>query len=400
MTRSSRPEDDELDGLLADALTKRGELIPTRIDEVRRAEEDGVEHEGELPPELRRLSAERPGARGARGGAAAPGETAGGARSQRVVSLDAARERRQTGVGVVGYAATFALGAAAAAALLLSIDRAPTPALGPEPAGAGRTSATASASPSATPLAIEAMQTCDEDCCGGAACAAAKGELKSCPTERTCIACSASAYAKDAFRLRIGNLMPTERVDDRALAGLDLCARVGGSPWSCEPAWLDAAARPAGRTLPFVAPAEDLATSVELELRPRGGKKVFGAWRSGIKIGPNVLCRGVGVVIKDDKDEHLGGLSLFLEDAHFVELARAADRDALLARRDRLHFADLIPSWVETRGAGDQRFALVVGPLDKATAERLGRALEAKGEHPTLGFGADFVGTPQKLPER
>lgn len=380
----------ELDALLAEALTRRGDLPPTTVAEVRRAEEEGIAFEGELPAELSRL---RP----------PPTEVSSGAASQRLVSLDEVRREREQArarTPWLGYAATFALGAAAAAAVFLfGAERDPAQRLTQEPAGAPRPSATESAEPAAPTVAIEAVRSCGEECCAGSACAAAKGELKTCPTERTCISCG-DGSAKDAFRLRMGNLLPTENVDEKMLPGLDLCARVGGSPWSCEPAYLDAVARPTGRTLPIVAPAEDLATSVELELRPRGSSKVFGAWRSGIKIGPNVLCRGVGVVIKNDKDEHLGGLSLFLEDAHYVELARSAERATLLERRAQLRFADVIPSLVETSKGGAERFALVVGPLDKGAADRLAQRLAEKGAPATRSFGADFVGVAEKLPDR
>lgn len=390
MSEDTPDNDPELDALIADALARRGDLPPTTTAEVRRAEVEGVAFEGELPPELARLR--RPAT-----------EISSGAASQRVVSLDEVRrgrERAATRTPWLGYAATFALGAAAAAAVFtFGVGRDPAARLTQEPAGSPQPSAASSATPEAPVVAIDPVRVCGDECCAGSACAAAKGELKTCPTERTCISC-VEGGGKDAFRLRMGNLLPTENLDPKMLPGLDLCARVGGSPWSCEPAYLDATARPAGRTLPIVAPAEDLATSVELELRPRGGAKVFGAWRSGIKIGPNVLCRGVGVVIKSDKDEHLGGLSLFLEDAHYVELARSADRAALLEHRARLRFADVIPSLVETSKGGGERFALVVGPLDRGAAERLAQRLAEKGEPATPSFGADLVGSPEKLPDR
>jgi hypothetical protein len=198
--------------------------------------------------------------------------------------------------------------------------------------------------------------------------------------------------------VRIGNLLPTKLVDPAALPAYDICARISGSPWSCEPAYADAAARPEGRTLPFTATADDLAAGMELELRERGRKQAVGRWRDAVRVGPTVLCRGVGVLVATEKEEHLGSLSLFLEDAHFVEMARDADVGPLQDRRARLAFADVVPSIVETRSPGAERFALMAGPFDGATAERLRWALVERGQSARVVLGGDYEGKPRRLP--
>ncbi len=394
-SRDGDPTDDELEALVADAMARRGDLIPTTATEVRRAEEDGVEIEGELPERLRELAPLPPSK-----SAPAPreGDTSSGALSQRVVSLDDIRRAKQPQRPPwLTHGVTFALGAAAAAATLLVTRATESPTVGQEPAGGPTATSAASAEPAPTRLEIPAVSRCQEACCAGSACAEAKGELRACATGRTCVACADLAGPTTAYRVRIGNLLPTKAIDPAALPALDVCARIAGSPWSCEPAHADASARPEGRTLPAVALAEDFAAGVELELRPRGQKQVLGRWRDSVRIGPNVLCRGVGVLMASEKED-LGSLSLFLEDAHFVEIARDASAAALKDLRGRFSFADVAPSMVETTAKGAERFALVVGPLDKATAERLRWALAERGTDARPTVGADHVGAPQRLP--
>ncbi|HTJ85133.1 MAG TPA: hypothetical protein VL400_25630, partial [Polyangiaceae bacterium] len=116
---------DDLDAAVADAFAKRGEMIPTRVDEVRAAEEDGVEDGVELPASLRAWrggASEQKRAEPPPGvGASAPrrvrdAEGGSGAASERVVSLDELRRARAERRGLGGsHVASFAVGLAVAA---------------------------------------------------------------------------------------------------------------------------------------------------------------------------------------------------------------------------------------------------------------------------------------------
>lgn len=379
-----------LDALVAKELVRRGELVPSTVGEVRAAEEEGVEYEGELPASLRELGAPKSRA---------------GAASQRVVSLDEVRrERERTRGGWGGHVVTFALGAAAAAAALLVMRPSETPTTPDRPA-AGTPSSSAVTAPEDPPvaaIAIPAVNVCGASCCAGASCAEARGELRRCASGRACVACDEGASPTSAFRVRIGNMIPAKGVDPAQAAKMDLCARVGGGAWSCEPAIADAAARPRGRVLPGAVSSADLATAVELEVRPKGGKEVLGRWRESVRVGPTVLCRGVGALLANELagvKTDVGSLSIDLDPTHWVELGRGSDAAALREARGKLAFADVSPGLVELAEGTADRFALVVGPLDAAVAERLRWALLEKGQKATVVLGGDYRGEPQRLPE-
>lgn len=387
-----------LEALVADAFAKRGELPPTTEAEVLAAMADGVEHEGELPASLAAPSFERASAHAsAQTSERAPASA--GAASQRVVSLDDLRRQREklkARPSWASHAVTFGLGAAAAAALLVSTRPRPTEPSTDPAAGVPTTSASTPIEAPPAPLSIPAVTACAGECCAGSACAAAKGELRKCVGGKTCLGCEESPTA--AYRVRIGNLVPARKTEPERLRSVDLCVRVGASAWSCEPAVQEVTARPEGRTLPTVVSAADLRQSIELELRTRGVKEALGGWRESVRVGPTVLCHGLGALITTEKKDDLGSVAITLDDTHFVELARSAEVSELKAARRGFLFADVVPSLVETKGAGRERFALTVGPLDKVVADRLRWAvLEGKREA-QVSLGADYVGSPQALP--
>ena len=400
-------DDAALEKHVADALVRRGDLLPTTEAEVLAAERAGVEHEGELPPGLRTLG-DRPSSTGGRRRASdAPRSTRDvhvhGAASQRVVSLDEVRRRRaERRSGWASHAGTFVLGAAAAAALLLVTRDVRSPRVPDDrPAAGPSASATSSAAPPTTRIAVPPVQECAGTCCAGSRCAAAKGELRRCASGRTCLSCDEGAAVKSAFRLRLGNLVPAKGLAAEAIPKLDLCARIAGGPWSCEAARAETTSGDAGRVLPGVVTAADLAGGIELELRARGTTQVVGRWRDAVRVGPTVLCQGAGALLADEQDgvkKDLGSLAIELAPAHWVELARAADTAPLRALRGRLGLADVDPVMVETMEPGDQRFALAVGPIDADVAERLRWALLDRGVDARVGLGADHRGAPQKLP--
>jgi hypothetical protein len=396
--------DAKLEAMVARAL-RRIRVAPTTEAEVRRAECEGVEFEGELPPSLRALvepRAELAGEPGHGGAEPAPREEPRDAerelaRSVRVVSLDEARRARARRAPLGGYVASFALGAAAAAAVAVLALRGPEGLeVGREPAGAPSASASSSAEPAREITAIPAVLACPSSCCAGASCPSAVGELRACATGRSCVPCGDVPPAGSVYRVRIGNLLPTSKLDPDKLGAFDLCARIGASPWSCEPAYADATLRPRGRVLPSVASVEDIGAGIELELRPRGTKQVFGRYKGSVRLNPTVLCRGVGVLLGNDEEEHLGSLSLFVEDAQYVELARGSVAE-LGALRSGLSFADVTPELHALAGASGAH-ALVVGPLDRRAAERLRVALLERGRAAILSTGTDYVERVGALP--
>jgi hypothetical protein len=145
-----------------------------------------------------------------------------------------------------------------------------------------------------------------------------------------------------------------------------------------------------GRLLTTISRAEDLISSVEIELRLRGASKAYGAWRSGIKLGPNVMCKGLGVVLEDDSGRDLGGLSVFLEDVFYVELARAASAEELLQKKRSIQFADLEATVIATTANDEQRYVLALGPFDRELAERVQLEMAANSLGASVTLGADY----------
>ncbi|NUO50847.1 MAG: hypothetical protein HOV80_18500 [Polyangiaceae bacterium] len=391
--RDHDPDEEAIDRLVADALTRRGDLVPTTVAEVERAEADGVEYEGELPASLRELAPEKEQAPRTRRG----GEV-GAAMSERVVSLEAARRARETRRGsTLSYAGTFAAGLAVAAGVSFILGKPTGRPLEPEP-GAGPTPATStSAEPVKRSVAVPAVRSCDEGCCGGTSCEAAKGELRKCASGRSCVRCEQPANGA-AYRVRIANVVPAEKYAGPPMAELDLCGRVLGGEFSCIPAFSEPSDKAPERSLSKLVTASDLATGLELELRPRGTKLVIGRWRDSIRLGPNVLCQGLGALVTAEKKEDVGSLAISLDDPYYVEIARAPDVIALKARRAELVFEDVTPFVVETSASGDRRFVLGAGPFDQATAEKLRWLLVERGESATTTLGADHQGGQLSLP--
>ncbi|MFS8071052.1 MAG: hypothetical protein ACMG6S_32185, partial [Byssovorax sp.] len=320
------------------------------------------------------------------------------AASQQVVSIeDLRRAREEKRASWWTHAGTFALGAAVAAGTLLYLRAPRFETARQEPTG-GPAGAVSAASEPARRVVIPAVQPCRDACCAGSSCAAAQGELRACASGRTCVGCGDAPEAGSVYRLRMGSVSPTPLLHDTELEEVDLCVRVGGSPWLCEAAYADPTTRPQGRTLLTLVSAADVALGIELELRPRDSKQVMGRWRDGVRLGPTALCRGVGALLANEKQEHLGSVSLFLDDAHYVELARAADLESLRKRRAELEFNDVTPQLIETTRTGAERYALTVGPLSRPSAERLRWELLERSRSARVLLGEDYTGASKPLP--
>ncbi len=395
MTQGREPTDEEMDALVAAALTAKGELIPTSVDEVRAAEEAGVDYEGELPGSLREAPELSPVSRVGKTVAEAPEQAA----SQRVVSLEEVRRARAARTSSpFAFAATFLAGAAVAAGVALVVrPSGPMPVSPEQGAGPVPSASTSASSQQEDNVVIESARSCGQGCCAGSACADAKGELAACASGRSCIACDAPTSGS-AYQVRLASLVPTDVLKEVPLESLDLCGRVLGGEWSCLPAYAAPAATPAPRTLAKPVTTADLAYGLEVELRPRGTKTVLGRWRDSVRLGPTVLCRGLGALVTNDKSENVGSLAVTLEDPYRVEIARAADVGALKALRARIAFADVEPFVVETTAAGDRHFALAAGPFDQVTAEKLRWMLVERSVGAKTVLGEDYTGAPLRLP--
>lgn len=385
MTSKKDDQEGRVEELLADAFAAKGDLIPTTEDEVRRAEAEGVEHEGELPESLRAL-----------GPAPAPRPPV--TRGAPVISLADARKRQNPWLT---HALAAAVGAAAAALLLLGQRQKPEP--GATVPSSEPAPPRADAAPVQDPISLPAPSSCGSACCAGERCASAKGELASCSSGRKCIACGSDELTASRYRLRLGAFAPTElgakAVAAAGAGGLELCVRVGSSEPACVPAQAKAEGAELWSLLPLIANAQDLLSGLVLEVRPRvAGAKPIGEWKSPVQINPTVLCRGLSLKAKTAKDEALGVVSVFLEDAHYVELGRAASVAALVEARKRFVLADVTAKLFETKAAGEQKFSLVLGPMDKPNAERLRWAVLEQGRDARLSIGEDFVGDPKPLP--
>jgi hypothetical protein len=393
--RTSKPADghddaNDLDALVGETLARRGELPPITEAEVLAAERAGVEDELGLPPGLAQFRGEIAQNRLPEG----PSSRAQAAPA-RVIPIASARPSIAARVATHGLA--LALGAAAAALLIVdrgAVDRAQP---GGDTSSAPPPSPSASAPPSPSPIAIAAVRGCD-DCCAGSSCAKAEGENRACATGRACVPCD-EGQARDAlYRVRVGNVVPTAAHRDDRLDELDLCGRVVGGPWACEPAYLDAALRPRGRSFDALVSPADLAAGFELELRPRGQAKSLAGWRDAVRVGPGVVCRGVGVLLASAGGDHFGSVSLVLDDAHFVEIGARGAIDAVKNLRNAIAFSDVVPSIVELASDGAPAFALAVGPLDRRSAERLRWALLDRSVPARVTLGEDHRGPGKPLP--
>jgi hypothetical protein len=378
-------DEEALEALIADGFASRGELLPTTEAEVERAERSGAELEGELPAALRAyappiervpLDAPPPSSR------AAP-----------VASV----HRLSARGSYASHLLAAALGAAAAAALFLV--RAPRE----TPSGGIPSSEPPSAAKDAAPeekLLIGPVRRCSP-CCAGAACKEAPPDAKQCSSGRSCIACSSADLLASRYRVRVGALAPTASgkalLDSANTKGFDICVRVGSSPFACGPAHAQGDGERQWTILPLVPSAQDALSGVELELRHRGAKKALGRWQSPVPINATVLCKGLFVKPKNDAGDTLGVVSVFLDDAHFVELMRSEKVEELVHYRRRFQLSDVSPKIYETTKTRNQRFALVLGPIDQPSAERLRWAVLEKGGSAHLVEGVDHLGDPRPL---
>lgn len=382
----SRPDDEtSLDAATLRALRDAGDLIPTSEAEVERAER--ALPELELPASLRGY---RPHASDA-------------APKPRI--LHAKRAAR-----VASHVAVAALGALAAGLAVYWSRPAPI-----VPATSAGGELVRSAKNTRTPrIPLVFQSRCERACCAGNECRAASESLRSCPSGARCIACGADYATGGPYRLRVGTVVPS--APGQLLlpldAPLELCVSAPTSPAQCVPAIIDAGSEP-WRLLKQVSTVQDLLSGLTVELRKRGDGKPLASWKQAVSPTPDVMCKGLAIQLSEvetgaakkseaeaprEKAEILARASVFVEQAHFVELSRSATVQPLLAEQTRFDVSGIQPHVYETSSAASARFALVLGPVDKSEADALRWQALDHGIEAKISHGFDFLGKPRPAP--
>lgn len=373
------PEDEDVEAIVRRAV---GGLVPTTEDEVRRAEDDGVEFERELPAGL---AAFRPRAdavdKPAKEVAAASRKPAD------VVSLEERREARSRTTPIVTHAAFGALCAAAAAAVVFFAARPgkDVPGAGRDPSqqgGAAPPSASASTTVEPTRIRVDPPPACPSS-------------PTECPSGRACIPSSIKEISESRYRLRVGDFAPTELGREALSRGpIDVCARVGASELACRPARVGETSSMV--VLPITFSGSEGLAGVTIDVRFRGAQVALGQWSGPLGLSGKGLCNGQLVEPAQAGGDKLGTVSLFADDASYVEVGRAAtstDAEAMRARFDTA----LPMKLFETSSEGPARFAVVFGPASVQEAERIRWAVNDGGGRAVVSLGADFVGAPREL---
>ena len=290
-----------------------------------------------------------------------------------------------------GYAAAAAFGALAAAAALILLR---PPATVPVTSAGGEL-VHPSASARVPPVPLIFHSRCERECCAGSACKSAPPALTSCPSGISCVACAPDNVNGGPYRLRFGSVIISD-AGHKVLpldAPLELCVVSGASEALCLPA-LGEPGGDAWRLLKAVSPLQDLLTGLTVELRKRGETTALASWKHAVSPTPDIMCKGLAIQLNDGT-ETLGRLSAFVEPTHFVELTRAAAVPELLKTLRRFDVSGIQPRVYEAAQTGAGRFALVLGPLDKADAEALRWQVLDHGLEATISHGLDYVGSPR-----
>ncbi len=383
-----RLSDEQLEELLGRALAD--DMIPTTPEAVRRAEQSGEEAmaprapaEGfPSPVEGAVGDPERPMADVSTGASQRPG---------RVVELRPAPGTRlypALRAGVVGAA----LGVAATLALAPRGEN--TQWIGPE-TGPGATVPNSGEPPKA---ALDLSMSCPGECCAGSGCAVA---AKACASERTCVPCQ--PQPKGRYRLQVGDMTWARDQLSTDEPAPRLCVRVGRDAEQCldavtveSPEPPSAGAPSAWQVTSGSYSAAQLLSGTQLRLRRQANSQLVAEWSRQVAITTDTLCKGLKVELSDAEGKAVAAVSVFLLDAHFVELERASSVGPLLRSLTHLGGAKNASLKIyETRAEGAGRFVLTLGPLDFDSSETLRWRLLDAGLSPQLTLGSDYLGEPR-----
>lgn len=119
-------------------------------------------------------------------------------------------------------------------------------------------------------------------------------------------------------------------------------------------------------------------------------------WTRKVSLTPDTRCRGLAVSLQGEKSGEAARLSVFVDDAQFVELRRAASVEELVQMRRRLRDPHQVARIFETRAQAEQHFVLAVGPLDGAAVQRVRWAALQAGLTVQVTLGDDYRGDPMK----
>jgi hypothetical protein len=362
---SHRPDDDApLDAATLRALADADDLVPTTEAEVQRAE-------GSLPDDL---------------------ELPAGLRQYRPRAEPSNVRRLEPRRRIWTHAAALALGGAAVAAAMTLVPSPPPPVT-----SAGNELVKPSASAPARSVPLVYRSRCERECCAGADCKTASEALRSCPSGVRCAACAPDNVNGGPYRLRVGTMILSDT--GRALlapeAPLELCIVASATEKPCLPA-LGEPGGEAWRLLKVVSPLQDLLTGLTVELRKRGDSEAIATWKRPVSPTADVMCKGLAIQLGSEK-ETFGRLSVFVEPTHFLELSRGAAVNELLAKLQGFELSGIQPRVFESTRPGSERFALVLGPLERADADALRWQMLDHGREASVSHGLDFVGAPRPV---
>ncbi len=389
---------------LAEALGSMGLLPPETSEEVRLAEAELDERSVELPPSLRNFR------RDSSVEAIHDAET--GATNDNVVPLRRSNDVKKTR-NAWRYATGFALGAAAASVLWMNTSTPPVPA---PTVGGASSELTSLPTPTESKLTLELAAAC-EQCCAGARCGAAAGDLSSCASGRECISCT-PADVKNAYKIRISalGLNDAGRRWAEARGGvsdLEVCADIRGRSLGCRSATEQPSDFVEWASLPIATTNSQLVGGLRVVLRATGTatkdaetardsqlantskRAPLASWSSAVSVSPETLCRGVAARLALPDGEVIGRISAFFDDTYFVELQRAGSVKQLLAAEERFEFHGGHASIYEASTPGTDRFVLAIGPTTRARADALRWQLLDQGFESRITFGDDHQGPPR-----
>jgi hypothetical protein len=149
----------------------------------------------------------------------------------------------------------------------------------------------------------------------------------------------------------------------------------------------------------LVASPADLLAGLTVQVRWVGEADAMAIWSKPVDTNPTVLCNGIAVKPKLPDGELVGSVSIFLDDAYYVELGRAPRTQALLDATSQLKFAGGSPLLYETTAAANGRFAMSLGPFDRATADSVRWAVLHQGGDAKIVLGFDYRGTAARPPQ-
>lgn len=369
--------EEQLESLLASAF--REEMIPTSLEEVRRAEaEAGEVKVGEIPafPEERHRAKARTTSQAE---IHSPGE-------ENLRSLaDARRQRQGSKPAWLQWGVAASLGAAAAA-LVMTVwaPQAPTP-----PIRAGGGELPLPPEPREAEAIVDVSAPCEE-CCAGVSCTSKPLE---CASGRSCVSCEPSP--EDRFRLRLGDLSWHEQLLGSSDVGAYVCVQVGRSDEECIGKAQEGQSVQTWSKTQGTYSATQLLNGVRLRLRRGKDDALLAEWTRKVSLTPDTRCRGLAVQFTEAKGSPVARLSAFVDDAQFIEVARAASSRELLRLREKFKDPGSLGQIFETSAEGSEHFAFSFGPLSGAQLERVRWLLLDAGQEVQVTTGQDYQGAPR-----